>query len=81
MENTTITQYKIYLENSKFGEKPRPLSRDNQRKTIHYVENYYNHTLRNNFLSLKPQIHNFEKYSLTKQTRNTYIEEPNAPSI
>ncbi|GAY64609.1 hypothetical protein CUMW_234810, partial [Citrus unshiu] len=70
MENTTITQHKIYLENSKFGEKPRALSRDNQRKTIHYVENYYNHTLRNNFLSLKPQIHNFEKYSLTKQTQS-----------
>ena len=44
-------------------------------------KNFYNHTLRNNFLSLKPQIHDPEKYSLTKQTRNTYIEEPNASSI
>ena len=32
MENTPITQHKIYVENSKFGEKPRPLSQDNQRK-------------------------------------------------
>ena len=57
MENTPITQHKIYVENSKSIEKPRPLSRDNQRKNIHYVENYYNHTFRNNFLSSKSQIH------------------------
>ena len=50
-------------------------------KNIHYVKNYYNHTLRNKFLPPKPQIHNSEKYPLTKQTRNTHIEEPNAPSI
>ena len=81
MENTSITQYKIYMENSKSGEKPRPLSQDNQRKNIHYAKNYYNHTLRNNFLSPKPQIHNPEKYPLTKQTRNTHIEEPTSPSI
>ena len=32
MENTSITQHKIYIENSKFEEKPRPLLQDNQRK-------------------------------------------------
>ena len=45
------------MENSKFEEKPRSLSRDNHRKNIYYVENYYNHTLMNNFLSPKSQIH------------------------
>ena len=53
MENIPITQHKIYVENSKSREKPRPLSQDNQKKNIHYVENYYNHTLIN-FLSPKP---------------------------
>ena len=57
MENTPITQHKIYVKNSKSGEKPRPLSKRQPEKNIHYVENYYNHTLRNNFLSPKPQIH------------------------
>ena len=56
------------------------VTRQPEKKNIHYVENYYNHTLIN-FLSPKPQIHNLEKYPLTKQTHNTYIEEPNAPSI
>ena len=81
MENTPITQHKIYVENSKSGEKPRPLSKWQPEKNIHYMENFYNHTLINNFLSPKPQIHNPEKHPLTKQTRNTHIEEPNAPSI
>ena len=80
MENTPITQHKIYVENSKSGEKPQPLSRDNQRKII-TMWKIITTTLRNNFLSPKPQIHNFEKYSLTKQTRNTHIEESNAPTI
>ena len=57
MENTSIIQHKIYVENFKSEEKSRPLSRDNQRKNIYYVKNYYNHTLKNNFLLLKPQIH------------------------
>ena len=81
MENTPITQHKIYVKNSKYGEKSRLLSKDNQRKNIHYVENFYNHFLINNFLSPKSQIHDSYKYSLTKQTSNTHIEEPNAPSI
>ena len=55
MENIPITQHKIYVENSKSGEKPRPLSQDNQRKNIHYVENYYNHTLINNFSHPSPR--------------------------
>ena len=80
MENTPITQHKIYMENSKSGEKPRPLSRDNQRK-IFIIWKIITTTLRNKFLLPKPQIHNPEKYPLTKQTRNTHIEEPNAPSI
>ena len=57
MENTPITQHKIYVENSKSGEKPRSLSKDNQRENIYYVKNFYNHFLKNNFLSPKPQIH------------------------
>ena len=32
MENTSITQHKIYVENFKFGEKSRPLSEDKQKK-------------------------------------------------
>ena len=74
MENTPILQHKIYMENFKSREKSRPLSKDNHRKNIHYVKNYYNHTLINKFLSPKPQIHNFEKYFLTKQTRNTHLK-------
>ena len=81
MENTPIKQHKIYVENSKSGEKPRPLSKRQPEKNIHYVENYYNHTLRNNFLSPKPQIHYSEKYFLTKQIRNIHIEKSNALSI
>ena len=81
MENITITQHKIYVENSKSGEKPRPLSQDNQRK-IFTMRKIITTTLSEiNFLSPKPQIHNPEKYPLTKQTRNTHIEAPNAPSI
>ena len=81
MENTSIKQYKIYVENSKSGEKTTAVvTRQPEKKNIHYVENYYNHTLIN-FLSPKPQIHNLEKYPLTKQTHNTQIEEQNAPSI
>ena len=80
MENTQITQYKIYVENSKSREKPRLLSQDNHSK-IFTMWKIITTTLRNNFLSPKPQIHNPEKYSLTKQTRNTHIEEPHAPSI
>ena len=38
MENTPITQHKIYVENSKSEKKPQPLSKDNQRKNIHYVK-------------------------------------------
>ena len=34
------------MENSQIGEKPRVLSKDNQEKNIHYVENYYNHTIK-----------------------------------
>jgi len=80
MENTPIKQHKIYVENSKYGENPRPLSQDNQRK-IFTMWKIITTTLRNNFLSPKPQIHNPEKYPLTKQTRNTHIEEPTSPSI
>ena len=29
MENTPITQHKIYIENYKSGEEQRPLSKDN----------------------------------------------------
>ena len=80
MENTPITQHKIYVENSKSGEKPRPLSRDKQRK-IFTMWKIITTTLSEINFSPKPQIHNPEKYPLTKQTRNTHIEEPNAPSI
>ena len=80
MENTPITQHKIYMENSKWRKTTAVVERQPE-KNIHYMENYYNHTLINNFLSPKPQIHNPEKYLLTKQTRNIHIEEPNAPSI
>lgn len=61
--------------------KTRPLSKDNKRKNNHYLKNYYNHILINNFLSPKPKVHDPKKYSLTKQTRNTHVEEPNAPII
>ena len=46
-------------------------------KNIYYVENFYNHIFKNNFLSSKSQIHDLEKYPLTKQTHSTHIEEPN----
>ena len=80
MENTSITQHKIYVENSKSGEKSQSLLRDNQRK-IFTMWKIITITLRNNFLSPKPQIHNPDKYSLIKQPHNTHIEESNTPSI
>ena len=74
MEYTPITQHKIYVENFKSGEKPQSLSQDNQRK-IFIMWKIITTTLKNNFFSPKPKIHNLEKYPLTKQTRNTHIEE------
>lgn len=54
MENTPITQHKIYVENSKSGEKTTAVIKRQPEKNIHYVKNFSNHIFRNNFLSSKP---------------------------
>ena len=43
MENTPITQHKIYVENSKSGKKTTAIVTRELEKNSHYVENYYNH--------------------------------------
>ena len=49
------------MENSQIGEKPRVLSKDNQEKNIHYVENYYNHTTKYLTLTHTQKLNNTQE--------------------